>query len=131
MEPVADSGCLRGRGKKNKKGTSCMQHGVWHCIAFSPLEGHPRGHFTMFCLLEGHPRGHFIMFRPLIGQPRGHFTTFSPLEGHPRGHKCTKNRPGTKDISSKACLIQNVGTRTLNGIWSVLYFKPKQYLSHD
>ncbi len=32
---------------------------TWHCIAFSPLEGHPRRHFNTFSCTMGHPRGHY------------------------------------------------------------------------
>ncbi len=63
----------------------------------TPVERHPRGHFTMFHPLEGHLQRHF-MFSSLWGNlikyftiiqqkkrnPREYFTTFCPLEGPPR-----------------------------------------------
>ena len=62
-------------------------------IMFSPLEEHPRGHFTMFYLPKGHPRWHFIMFSPPEGNPsrhrsiqEGHFIMFHLPKGHLRGH---------------------------------------------
>lgn len=54
-QPVADSGCLRGRDGKNlkKKSTTCRKL---------------RGHFDTFCLAEGQ----FIMLNLLSGCQRGH-----------------------------------------------------------
>ncbi len=83
-------------------------HPIQHFITFSPLEGYPRGHCTMFCPLEEHPRGHFTMFCP----PKGHLIMFSPLEGHPRGHFTMFSPP--EGHPRGPCIFFRAGPKYLN-----------------
>ena len=63
--PVADIGCLRGKGRNDKKGEPALcgearahrRMGCMH-VMVCLLEGHCRGHLTTLCPLEGD----FIMF---------------------------------------------------------------------
>lgn len=79
---------------------------IVHCIMYSPLKGHPRGHFVIFLSIghcisfsppEGHPLGHFIMLPQIQEKPIGHCIMYYPLEGHSRGHvlmfSCTQCHP--------------------------------------
>ncbi len=58
---VADSSCC----------TSCMRCGVWHCIAFSPLEGHPEGTLSWFIHHRGIQEGTFVAFFRTWGNQGG------------------------------------------------------------
>lgn len=64
---VVDSGCLRARGKKLKKGHHSAESVVKVALK--------RGHFNMLRPLEGHPRRHFITFNPPQEHLKGHFSS--------------------------------------------------------
>ncbi len=77
LETLADSGFLRGRCKKRKKGTS-VQKVIRHVTVFCPPEGHPRGHFTTFFLhREGTLEGTLPCFVQWKGTLEGTLPQFS------------------------------------------------------
>lgn len=76
--------------KSGRRTTQHICRLILHCIASSPLEGHPRGHFIMFCPPEGHPRStlsHFLAHWAILeGTLAAFFQTWGHWGGN--GYRC-------------------------------------------
>ena len=93
LTSVADAGCLRGRGKKNKKGTSMQEVMISHCLHW---KGNLEGILSCFVHWKGNLEGilsHFVHWK---GNLEVTLSRFVHWKGKPEGNlPCFLQRKGT------------------------------------